>query len=98
MGKRWPLYLAEHLSYFTRRSLRLCGERANLPVVRFLRGPVTFTVEYVCFRLNQHGLPGAALAHTLVRGNALGRACVSLPLGELYAVWQKPRQHGRGTH
>jgi 2-polyprenyl-3-methyl-5-hydroxy-6-metoxy-1,4-benzoquinol methylase len=96
MGKRWPLYLAEHLSYFTRRSLRLCGERANLPVVRFLRGPVTFAVEYIFFRLGQHGLPGAALAHRLVRGNALGRACLSLPLGELYTVWQKPPRHGRG--
>jgi 2-polyprenyl-3-methyl-5-hydroxy-6-metoxy-1,4-benzoquinol methylase len=89
MGKRWPLYLAEHLSYFTRRSLRICGERANLPVVRFLRGPVSFPVEYVCFRMGQHGLPGAALAHRLVRGNALGCACVSLPLGELYTIWQK---------
>lgn len=90
MGKRWPLYLAEHLSYFTRRSLRICGERANLPVVRFLRGPVSFAVEYICFRLSQHGLPGGALAHRLVHGTVLGRACVSLPLGELYTVWQKP--------
>lgn len=90
MRSRWPLLLPEHLNYFNRRSLRVSGERARLRWRAFGRRPVSFSVEYVLYRMAQHDIPAARAAHRLSRGRALGRLMVSLPLGELWGVWQAP--------
>jgi SAM-dependent methyltransferase len=89
LGTRWPLLLPEHLNYFNRRSLRLCGERAALAWVSFLRRNVSFSVEYALYRMAQHDIPGTVWGHRLTRGSLVGRASVPLPLGELCGVWRK---------
>lgn len=87
LGHRWPLLLPEHLNYFTRGSLRLCGERAGLTLVRFGRRRVSFSVKYVSYRLAQHRIPGAAALHKLTK--AFGRMMIPVSLGETYAVWRR---------
>jgi SAM-dependent methyltransferase len=86
-GARWPLLLAEHLNYFTRPSLRLCGERAGLTLVRFGRRPVSFSVEYIAYRLAQHRIPGARTVHKIA--GPLGRVMIPAFLGETWAVWRR---------
>jgi SAM-dependent methyltransferase len=90
LGERWPLLLAEHLNYFDRRCLKLCGELAQLRWVAFGRRPASFSLEYVLYRLAQHRIAGTALAHQVVRGSPLGRLCIPAFLGETYAVWTRP--------
>lgn len=88
LGPRWPLLLAEHLNYFDRNSLKLCGEKAGLTWIRFGRRCAYFSVEYVLCRLSQHHVPGAKLGRRLARG-ALGRISIPVSLGETFAVWQR---------
>jgi SAM-dependent methyltransferase len=96
MGARWPLLLPEHLGYFTRASLRACSERANLRVVGFGRGRITFSSGYVLRRLEQHGFPGAGIGYGIVRRSFLGRIPISIRLGELYAFFAaEPIRSGR---
>jgi SAM-dependent methyltransferase len=90
MGDRWPLLLAEHLNYFNRSSLRLCGELAQLRLVRFGRRPASFSLEYVFYRLAQHGVPGATLGHTVASARLLNKTCIPTFLGESYGVWTRP--------
>ena len=88
LGKRWPLLLAEHLNYFNRPSLRVCGEKAGLKWIHFGRRRVSFSVDYVLLRLSQHRIPVAALAR---RANppALKDVTVPIYLGETYGVWSR---------
>jgi SAM-dependent methyltransferase len=90
MGERWPLLLAEHLNYFNRSSLKLCGELANLKLLEFGRRPASFTLDYVFYRLAQHKVPGAAIGHGVVRRSLLGKICIPVFLGESYGVWTRP--------
>jgi len=93
LRERWPLLLAEHLNYFNRRSLNLCGELAALRWVKFGRRPASFSVEYVLYRLAQHGVPGASLSHKFAGKTFLGEICIPAFLGESYGVWTRPRQN-----
>ena len=61
LGRRWPLLLAEHLNYFNRPSLRLCGDKADLEWVYFGRRRVSFSISYILFRLAQHRIQGSRL-------------------------------------
>jgi SAM-dependent methyltransferase len=88
LGSHWPLLLPEHLNYFNRPSLRLCGERAQLEWRRFGRRRSSFSVEYVLYRLAQHRILGTPLAHRVAKRSAWGRAMIAVPLGELYGVWR----------
>ena len=88
LKNRWPLLLAEHLNYFNRRSLRLCGQRAGLKLIRFGRRRACFSVEYVVYRLSQHSIPGIRLLHRLAQ-SPVGRLLIPVSLGETYAVWQR---------
>ncbi len=90
LGEHWPLLLAEHLNYFDRRSLKICGELAQLRWVAFGRRPASFSLEYVFYRLAQHRVPSASLAHTIVSRSFLGRTCIPVFLGESYGVWTRP--------
>jgi SAM-dependent methyltransferase len=89
LGERWPLLLAEHLNYFSRKSLALAGEACHLQVVRFGRRPSSFSLEYVLYRLAQHRFPGAAMGHSMLRGHALGSVSIPAYLGESYVVWKR---------
>jgi SAM-dependent methyltransferase len=86
LGRRWPLFLPEHLNYFNRGSLRLCGERAGLTLVRFGRRRASFSVKYVAKRVAQHGIPGSKMLLKLSE-TPLGRLLIPVSLGETYAVW-----------
>jgi SAM-dependent methyltransferase len=87
LRKRWPLFLAEHLNYFNRKSLRLCGEKAGLKWKEFGRRRVSFSVDYILFRLAQHRIPGAAPLREM-SGKA-ARIQVPISLGETYGVWTR---------
>jgi SAM-dependent methyltransferase len=89
LGRRWPLLLPEHLNYFNRSSLRRCGERAGLTLVRFGRRRVFFSLRYVGYRLGQHGVPGAGLLQKAAT-TALGRLLIPVSLGETFGVWRRP--------
>lgn len=88
-GARWPLFLAEHLNYFNRNSLRLCGERAQLTWLYFGQRPVSFSIGYVLYRLAQKRIPGASIGHSLIRRLGISDTLISLFLGETYAVWKR---------
>jgi SAM-dependent methyltransferase len=94
LGLRWPLLLPEHLNYFNRNSLRLCGERAGLVLQHFGRRPAWFSIEYVSYRLSQHRIPGARLVYRLAQSTALGDLSIPVFLGETYAVWRRPSVPG----
>ena len=86
---RWPLLLPEHLIYFSRDSLRLCGESAGLSLIRFGRRLASFSVGYLLRRLAQHGVTGAASVARLARWCKIEETVVSMPLGELCGVWRR---------
>ena len=85
LHSRWPLLLAEHLNYFTPKSLKICGDRANVQWIRFRQRPSFFSIDYVLYRLSQHGIPGAALGRKLA-SHSLGQLTVPVYLGEICAV------------
>ena len=93
LRERWPLLLAEHLNYFNRRSLKLCGELAQLQWIDFGRRPASFSLEYVLYRLAQHRVPGASLGHKVTGKSFLGGICIPAFLGESYGVWTRPPQN-----
>ena len=88
LGKRWPLLLAEHLNYFNRSSLRRCAELAGLQWVHFGRRRVSFSLNYILFRLSQHRIPGTTALRKFV-GPALGRMSIPIHLGETLGVWRR---------
>ncbi len=90
LGERWPLLLAEHLNYFNRQSLALCGDLAQLRWVDFGRRPASFSLEYLLYRLAQHRVPGASFGHKILHGSFLSSICVPVFLGETYSVWTRP--------
>jgi SAM-dependent methyltransferase len=88
LGKKWPLLLAEHLNYFNRSSLKICAEKAGLTWVHFGRRPVSFSLDYILFRLSQHRIPGAAAARKLI-SPFFGKLAMPIYLGETLAVWSR---------
>jgi SAM-dependent methyltransferase len=88
LGRNWPLLLAEHLNYFNRRSLRRCAEQADLEPEHFGRRHVSFSLDYILFRLMQHQIPGARVAHKLARPT-IGGLTVPIYLGEVFTVWSR---------
>jgi SAM-dependent methyltransferase len=89
LGTRWPLLLPEHLNYFNRKSLRLCGERAGFACLHFGRRMASFSIGYVLLRLGQHRIPGVTLMDRLARITSIDEMVVPVPLGELWCVWRK---------
>jgi 2-polyprenyl-3-methyl-5-hydroxy-6-metoxy-1,4-benzoquinol methylase len=85
MGASWPLLLPEHLSYFTRASIRACAERAGLETLATARGAVTFSAGYILYRMSQHSVPGAKAGYRAIRSTGLGGIPIPMRLGELYA-------------
>src|SRR5206468_4245668 len=84
LGQRWPLLLAEHLNYFNRRSLMLCGAKAGVVWLRFSRQPSFFSIGYIVDRLSQHRIPGIALCQRLAK--ACPNVILPIWLGEILAV------------
>lgn len=89
LGLRWPLLLAEHLSYFTIPSLNFCGTAAGLKLMHTGQRPAAFSLGYVFFRAGQHGIPGANLMRRLLTVLGLAKWSVPVWLGEVYAVFRK---------
>ena len=85
LGRRWPLLIPEHLNYFNRQSLRLCGKRAALTFVRFGRRLAWFSLKYVAYRGAQHGIPGSNLLRKTAE-TPMGRFLIPVPLGETFVV------------
>ena len=88
LGKRWPLLLAEHLNYFNRRSLLICGEKAGLKWIHFGRRRVSFSLDYILFRLSQHRIPGTGLARGFM-GPISRKISLPIYLGERLGVWSR---------
>lgn len=89
LGVRWPLFLPEHLNYFNRDSLKLCGQHAKLTWLHFGRRSATFSIEYLFYRLAQHHIPGASMGRRLTSRLGIGGIPIRLPMGELYGVWKR---------
>jgi SAM-dependent methyltransferase len=90
-GRRWPLWLPEHLNYFNRRSLEECSRRAGLASVRFGRRPTAFSIGYIAYRLSQHHVPGAAFLHRVFSETSFARLTLPIYMGELLVVWRRDR-------
>ena len=86
LGARWPLLLPEHLNYFNRSSLTYCGNQAGLAARHMGRRKASFSVEYICYRLRQHGVFGASVLSRLANRLDVGRIVLPVSLGELYVV------------
>lgn len=89
LGGRWPLLLAEHLNYFTKESLAKCGEQSGLSLRQVGSRPVSFSIRYIAYRLQQHGVPLAAFAEGTLAKVGLGRAAVPIRMGEMLAVLER---------
>jgi SAM-dependent methyltransferase len=89
LGGRWPLLLAEHLNYFTKQSLARCGEQAGLSLTHAGSRPVSFSLGYIAYRLQQHGIPGASFAERTLSKVGLSRAAVPVRIGEMLAVMRR---------
>jgi 2-polyprenyl-3-methyl-5-hydroxy-6-metoxy-1,4-benzoquinol methylase len=89
LGSRWPLLLPEHLNYFNRESLKLCGAQAQLRWVHFRQRPALFSISYVLHRLKQHRIPGASLGHAMLSRTPVGDIHIPVYLGEICGVWQR---------
>lgn len=87
LGTRWPLLLPEHLNYFNRSSLAYCGTKAGLVAVHMSRRKASFSVEYILYRLRQHGVLGASAMSRFASRLGVGRIVMPVSLGELYMVW-----------
>ncbi|MGC2404284.1 MAG: class I SAM-dependent methyltransferase [Acidobacteriaceae bacterium] len=88
LGYRWPLLLAEHLNYFTRQSLRICGASAGLRLMQTGHRPSSFSLDYILFRATQHEIPGAVLSSKALRSAKISHWSVPVWLGEIYAVFK----------
>jgi hypothetical protein len=88
-GSKWPLLLAEHLNYFSYKGLRACAAQAGLEVLASGSRPVSFSLEYVLYRLSQHGFPGTKAASGALRSVGLGRAALPVWMGEMLAVCRR---------
>ena len=90
LGRRWPLLLPEHLNYFNPRSLQACARRSDLCLLALGRRPVNFSLRYVFRRISQHaGLLSGLSA--MIAHSAAGDRVVPVWMGEIYAIWRKPR-------
>ena len=89
LRSHWPLLLAEHLNYFTLEGLRALGKQAGLQLVATGRRPVTFSVDYICYRLSQHGLPGMSRAGELLSRLNMQSWSASIFMGEIFAIFTK---------
>lgn len=85
MGARWPVYLPEHLGYFSKQSLTLCANGAGLAVVKLTRCSVTFSAGYILYRIAQHGLPFARTMQKAIECTGLTKVPIPLRLGEMCA-------------
>lgn len=94
MKTRWPLLLAEHLNYFNPRSLTLCCANAGLEVGSIGVRPVSFSMDYVLFRLAQHKLPGMEGLRAIARAFGMGRLTLPVYMGEMVAVCRHARRAG----
>jgi SAM-dependent methyltransferase len=93
LGARWPVLLPEHLHYFTRASLQICGDRSGLLLVQFSRQPAYFSLGYLLYRLSQHRVTGAHLLNSIMSHSRVSGVTIPLRLGELCVVWKK-QPHG----
>jgi len=89
LGERWPLFLAEHLNYFNRSSLRVIGRLTDMTPVYLGRRFVSFSLSYVFYRLAQHRIPGSQFGYRLMRRSPLGRLAIPMLFGELCSVWRR---------
>ena len=89
LSSRWPLLLAEHLNYFTIRSLRICGESAGLSLIHTGQRPSAFSLGYILFRAAQHRIPGSAFLSKALSGSKTSEWSIPVWLGEIYAVFKK---------
>jgi SAM-dependent methyltransferase len=95
MGNKWPLFLPEHLGYFTKRSVTVSADKAGLRVVCFGRSAVTFSLGYILLRAGQHGVPMAQACHRAIGDGFLGTLPISIRLGELYVTLTASPSHQR---
>jgi 2-polyprenyl-3-methyl-5-hydroxy-6-metoxy-1,4-benzoquinol methylase len=93
MGRRWPMYLPEHLNYFNRNSLALCGSLSGARLLGSGQRPTSFSIKYILGRVSQH-LPHLGLVVRITSGLSIANWVVPVWMGELYAVWNKPKQAG----
>ena len=89
LGSRWPLLLAEHLNYFTVKGLRILGKRAGLTLISTGRRPVTFSIDYICYRLSQHGLPGMTATRKALSRMRIQNWSAPIWMGEIFCIFSK---------
>jgi 2-polyprenyl-3-methyl-5-hydroxy-6-metoxy-1,4-benzoquinol methylase len=90
MGRRWPLFLPEHLNYFNRESLALCGRQSGAHLIALGKRPVSFSMGYILYRTGQH-VPQLRLLGRTASRLGIADAVVPVWMGELYAVWTKAK-------
>jgi SAM-dependent methyltransferase len=88
LRSKWPLLLPEHLNYFNRESLRLCGAKAGLQWIGSFRRLANFSLRYILFRLQQHCIPGASFVFRSLENSGVKNLIVPVPLGEICGVWR----------
>lgn len=88
LGSRWPLLLPEHLNYFNRKNLKMCGMKAGLQWVQSGRCPADFSLNYVFHRLQQHRIPGASLAYRFANCLGVRDLIIPVPMGMICGVWR----------
>jgi SAM-dependent methyltransferase len=83
MGNRWPMLLAEHVNHFNPKSVRLCCERGGLHIENLGLRAVNFSVDYVFYRLGQHGFKGMNSLRKGLSLTGMGRLCLPVYMGDM---------------
>lgn len=86
---RWPLLLPEHLNYFNRETLHMCGNKAGLHWISSSEHSVAFSIGYIFYRLQQHHVPGAGMAHWLSGTVGLRDVIIPIRIGEICGIWKR---------
>jgi 2-polyprenyl-3-methyl-5-hydroxy-6-metoxy-1,4-benzoquinol methylase len=94
MRRRWPLFLPEHLNYFTRESLARCCTQSGVRLIALGSRPVSFSIGYIVHRAGQH-VPLLRPLGRIAARLSIADAVVPVWMGELYAVWNKTNASGR---
>ena len=89
LKSRWPLLLPEHLNYFNRTSLELCGAKAGLRWSGSCHRAAAFSIGYLFYRLQQHEVPLSAIVSRLIDIVGANRIIIRIPLGEICGVWKR---------
>ncbi len=89
MGRKWVLFLREHLWYFSPATLRRLLAKTGFKLVRLQSNSVRFTIANILSRLQQYPGITRTAARNLSTVRGMQSISIRFPMGEMNAYIQK---------